>query len=95
VKVLISIAVRALGVLILVGVLGFAWLLWTFNRPPFDLGLLAQLRPGMSPEDVRQVLGAPSSVASASWVYSRSMAWPMVHIRFDHDGRFKEAEYDY
>jgi hypothetical protein len=52
---------KILGVLLLLAILGFGWLLWNFNRPPFDLARLQQLRPGMSQTEVRGILGVPKS----------------------------------
>ena len=76
-------------------VVGFAWLMWNFNRPPFDLARLKELQPGMSQHEVRQILGAPKSEFGGTWAYSRFMAWPIVYVRFDESGRFTESEYDY
>lgn len=86
---------RAAGLLLLLGALGGTWLIWNFNRPPFDLARLQQLRPGMSQADVRRLLGPPRSDFGDHWAYSRFLAWPIVYVRFDERGRFAESEYDY
>jgi hypothetical protein len=95
VKTAFSMTVRALGVLLLFCTVGLGWLMWNFNRPPFDLQRLEQLRVGMSQEETRQILGPPTSGDSNSWAYSRPMAWPIVYVRFDESGGFQESEYDY
>lgn len=77
------------------GVVGAGWLIWNVNRPPFDLGRLQQLRPGMSQAEVREILGAPQSDYGDNWAYSRFLAWPIVYVRFDESRRFTESEYDY
>jgi len=70
-------------------------LLWNFNRPPFDLRHLQQLRIGMTQDEVRHTLGVPSSRYSNSWNYSRVLAWPMVNVDFDDSARLKDWNYDY
>jgi hypothetical protein len=53
----------ALAALLLVGV---AFVLWQFDRPPFDLRLLEQLRVGMQREEVvSSVLGARAAFTPA------------------------------
>jgi hypothetical protein len=86
---------KALGVVFLFGVLAVAWAMWNINRPPFDLARLQQLRPGMSQQEVRKILGAPKSDYGDHWAYARFMAWPIVYIRFDESNRFRASEYDY
>lgn len=75
--------------------IGFALLAWQVNRAPFDLDLLKMLEPGMSQAAVRQKLGEPDSIYPDSWSYSRFLAWPIVYIRFDENGQFRESEYDF
>ena len=85
----------AAGVLVLCGILVFAWGMWQVNRPPFNLTLLERLAPGMTPEEVRAVLGSPTGTHEREWAYSRPLAWPIVYIYFDDSGRYKSSEYDY
>lgn len=73
----------------------FLVLLWRFDRPPFDLARLDDLRTGMTPEQVRDVLGSPSGTHDRSWSYSGWLSWPIVYIYFDESGRFSRHEYDY
>ncbi len=84
-----------LAAVILVPVVGFALLLWQFNRPPFDLGKLQRLQIGMNQQQVREVLGTPRSDYGESWAYSRFMAWPAVKLRFDESRHLKDWDYDY
>jgi hypothetical protein len=88
-------AVKAIGLILLLSVMVIAWAIWNFNQPPFDLARLQQLRPGMSQQEVRQILGPPKSDFGDHWAYSRSMAWPIVYVRFDQSNRFTTSEYDY
>ena len=76
--------------LVLIGLIS-----WNFNRPPFDLTRLQALSAGMGQEDVRKVLGHPTTVSNLSWSYSRFLAWPIVKVRFDEFGKLKDWEYDY
>lgn len=92
---LIHTAIKFVGVLLILGVVAVAWLMWNFYRPPFDLVRLNQLQPGMSKHEVREILGAPNVKFEDQWAYSRFMAWPIVYVRFDERGRFTESEYDY
>lgn len=93
--------VTFLGKLILVGattaVLLFIFAMATISMPPFDLDKLEQLKPGMTKDEVKVVLGHPSSDEQdngAHWVYD-GWGWPMVHIYFDVNERFESSEYDY
>jgi hypothetical protein len=70
-------------------------LVWRFDQPPFDLAILGDLRMGMTPEQVRQVLGSPSSTNDRSWAYSGWMSWPIVYIDFDESGQFSGHRYDH
>jgi len=49
----------------------------------------------MTQEEVFQILGEPRGRHAASWSYSRPMAWPIVYIHFDANGRVERHEYDY
>ena len=66
-----------------------------FNRWPFDEEILGRLRPGMSQAEVRTLLGSPRSSAHGHWAYTRTFAWPILHLHFDPDGRLERVERDY
>jgi len=66
-----------------------------FDKPPFDLARLNDLRTGMTVEQVRDVLGSPSSTYDQSWAYSGWMSWPVVYIYFDESGHFSSHRYDH
>src|SRR5690349_20465934 len=83
-----------LGLIVVVPIIALGGLMWQFNRPPFDLGKLHELSPGMSQNDVRRLLGKPNCADNHSWHYSRAFAWPIVHIYFDHSGKFQSSDYD-
>ena len=91
------------GTLLVLGVIGFGLLMWNFERPPFSLSRLQQLHPAMSTNDVKRVLGTPTSAwirtnqageAFCEWAYSRRMSWPIVYIYFNPDGTFARHRYD-
>jgi hypothetical protein len=86
-----SLLLRTVGAL---AALGFGLVIWQFNRPPFDLAKLQQLRKAMTQQQVRQILGEPQNANTTSWHYSRSMAWPIVHVHFDTNGKLESHEYD-
>jgi hypothetical protein len=79
---------------VLVWAAATTWLVWTFHRPPIDLDLLEQLRPGMSSHEVHSILGAPRSRLDAHWVYARPLSWPIVYVYFDENERFHRSRYD-
>ena len=80
---------------IALGTLGLGILGWQFDRPPFELTKLDGLVPGMSQDQVRDVLGPPSSVFHDSWAYSRMLSWPIVYVYFDESGRYASHRYDF
>ncbi|MCA9283604.1 MAG: outer membrane protein assembly factor BamE [Phycisphaerales bacterium] len=93
---LASLLVRSVIILFLLGVLVAALATWQFNRPPFDPGLLERLEIGMSPEQVRQILGEPRALGpdNRHWRYTAFMAWPIVHVDFDETGFVSGWDYD-
>lgn len=87
---------RTVALLLALGVLAFALVAWNFDQPPFDLALLAKLQPGMTREEVADVLGSRGApIGETEWVYARFGAWPLVHVHFDDAGRFVRAVYDH
>ncbi len=86
---------RFVGCLILVSVVVFGWFAWNFDRPPFELARLQQLQPGMSQGEVQTILGKPNADYGNHWAYSRFMAWPIVYVHFDKNGRFVKSVYDH
>lgn len=98
----ILLGVMTLGVLAGVGWLVFSML--QFNRPPFALSRLEQLRPAMTTNEVQKLLGTPASAwtrtngsgqAYSEWAYRRSSSWPIVYVYFRPDGTFESHRYDY
>jgi outer membrane protein assembly factor BamE (lipoprotein component of BamABCDE complex) len=45
--------------LFVLGVSSAGWLMFQLNRPPAELGRVRQLKPGMSQDEVRAILGTP------------------------------------
>jgi hypothetical protein len=88
---------------VLVAAFGIGFVTWQIERPPIELSGLEQLHGGMTTNDVRRLLGAPSSAwtrtndsgqASPEWAYSRRMSWPIVYVYFKPDGTFASHRYD-
>lgn len=86
---------RAFITLTLLVAAGLLFAMWRFDQPPFDLRLLDRLEPGMSKQQVREILGAPDHPTEGdTWSYSAFFAWPVVHVRFDAAGGLVSHEYD-
>lgn len=93
----------ALGCLVF-GVVGwFGFKMWQFERPPFPLSRLEQLRPTMTTNEVRLLLGTPADEWSrtndtgqvySEWAYSRRSSWSIVYVYFRPDGTFESHDYD-
>jgi outer membrane protein assembly factor BamE (lipoprotein component of BamABCDE complex) len=69
--------------------------------PPIPPGRMAQIKPGMSEEDVRRILGAPEHVirgghaytsngtrhvTGGQWTYTRPFTFGYVNVLFDTNG---------
>jgi hypothetical protein len=89
--------------LALMAVVGMGIFVWQFERPPFALSRLERLQTGMTTNDVRRILGAPTSAwlrtneagqACFEWAYSRRMSWPIVYVYFKADGTLERHRYD-
>jgi hypothetical protein len=89
---------------ILAGAGWFGFSMWQFNRPPFILSRLEQLRPAMTTNEVQKLLGTPASAwtrtngsgqAYSEWAYRRPSSWPIVYVYFKPDGTFERHRYDY
>lgn len=98
----ILLGVFAISIFAGVGWLGFVVL--QFNRPPFALSRLEQLRQTMTTNEVRQLLGTPAAEWSCTndtgqvyseWAYSRPSSWSIVYVYFRPDGTFERHVYDY
>jgi len=90
--------------IILIIVLVFGFLLWNFNRWPFDLKKLDSFNEKTTTEEVQKTLGKPKSIyykksdegeKIEEWIYSAPGAWPIVYIRFTHYGTYIDHETDY
>jgi hypothetical protein len=93
-----NIFLGALGCLGLGFVGWFGFVMWQFERPPFPLSRLEQLRPTMTTNEVRRLLGTPADEWSrtndtgqvyAEWAYFRPSSWPVVYVYFKPDGAFE------
>ena len=57
---------------------------WFLGRSPVPERKLAQLRVGMSKQEVQTVLGVPNAEwPDGTWVYAQPLGWPVVLISFD------------
>lgn len=86
---------KVIAGLLVVGFALLATLMWRFDQPPFDLAKLGDLRVGMTPEQVREVLGPPTSIFDDGWSYSGFLSWPIVYVYFDESGVLVSHRYDY
>ena len=102
-KRILSIGLGALACLVLIAVIGMGLFVWQFERPPFALSRLEGLQPSMTTNEVRQILGTPTSAwlrtnetgeLCSEWAYSRRMSWPIVYVYFKPDGTFRSHRYD-
>jgi outer membrane protein assembly factor BamE (lipoprotein component of BamABCDE complex) len=64
-----------------------------------SLSALEQVRPGMSQQAVRKVLGDPTTINKyedfgQSWFYTRA-TWCMVYVYFDRDGVVERTGHDH
>lgn len=75
----------------------FAFHVWSFSRPAVPTRKLARLSSNMDTNQVRRLLGPPTSAEVStnaevriitSWTYSRPNVWKFVVISFDADGKF-------
>jgi hypothetical protein len=102
-KIIITILCSLLGVILSIALV-FGFLLWNFNRWPFDLKKLDSFNEKTTTQEVQKTLGKPKSIyykkndegeKIEEWIYSASGAWPIVYIRFSHDGTYIDHETDY
>jgi hypothetical protein len=70
-----GILIKATGVLLLFGVLFIAYAILSFDSPPIPLAKLERLHPKMNTNDVRRLLGAPSSIFVSSNAEPRRVHW--------------------
>lgn len=99
----INFAAWSFCALIAVGVIGGAYLIWSFCRPPFPLKKLDLLHSSMTTNDVGKILGTPTSAWTrtnslgqpyAEWAYSKIGSWSIVYLYFTPDGNFQSHRYD-
>ncbi|MFT4514602.1 MAG: hypothetical protein ACI89X_000696 [Planctomycetota bacterium] len=83
------------GCLLVLGAASLIVAVWRFDQPPFDMARLEHLVPGMTPEQVRHVIGEPSSNYDRSWAYSGWWSWSIVYVAFDESGQYLSHRYDF
>jgi hypothetical protein len=67
---------------------------WAMEMPAVPASKLAQLRVGMSQEEVRQLLGSPSYDKGSQWIYRR-ITWAHLNVFFDASGQVRDFEHDF
>jgi hypothetical protein len=73
--------------LILVG-----FLVWRFiYGEVFSATLRARLKPGITTNEVRAIIGPPSSVSRGHWVYTRPLMYNVGLVFFDDSGHLTSA----
>jgi len=103
-KRILFICLTTVACLVLIALVGMGIFVWQFERPPFLLSRLERLQTSMTTNDVRQILGAPTSAwqrtneagqVCAEWAYSRRVSWPIVYVYFKADGTFERHRHDH
>jgi hypothetical protein len=83
------------------GVVGRELLRWDENRMPVPASRLGRLRDGMDTNEVRQIIGPPSSFSSVTnasgdfeerWLYLRWLGGPFVVVQFRPNGTVTNVE---
>jgi hypothetical protein len=72
---------------------------WMMEAPALPYSSMASIQPGMTCDEVRELLGAPKAVnlnedGSETWVYHRN-TWAVFFIYFSPDGVVDEAVHDF
>jgi outer membrane protein assembly factor BamE (lipoprotein component of BamABCDE complex) len=66
---------------------------WALQMPAVAPEKMAELQVGMTPDQVRKLLGEPTRDRGKVWQYSR-MTWAILVVRFGPDGRVVHFEHD-
>ena len=83
--------------LLLLFVVTVVWYANYFDSPPVDLQRVHALAKGATKDEVIKAIGPPQSRFNDDheWSYHRPLAWPILYILFDENGRYVEYEYDW
>ena len=75
--------------LLLIGLVAHAFV------SPVSQDALTELRPGMTPDEFRVLLGSPSEIDSkGQWTYSKALVFGYVTIHWRADGTY-DGEYNF
>jgi hypothetical protein len=89
-RILFASAVIPVAVVVSLGVRAF--------QPPVSLAKLGAVKPGMSESQVREILGSPTRIYSASsggqWTYERFLTFGYVNVLFDTNGVVEYGHYE-
>ena len=80
--------VRCVCVAAIVMIVGVA--MWRFNRPPVVLAELANVKEGMT----RNEVATRDRTDQNEWVYTWWGSWSIVRVWFDEAGRVRGVAYD-
>jgi outer membrane protein assembly factor BamE (lipoprotein component of BamABCDE complex) len=74
--------------------------LYVMSGHPISMSRLEKVQQGMTFEQVRQLLGSPTSVrhgdeGTIDWVYSSKWKWCYVMLSFSAEGRYTEYYHDH
>jgi hypothetical protein len=86
---------RLLAIVVLVGLFAVPVLGIRAFLDPVPVERLQRLRKGMTQDQVRQVLGEPTTIcAGGQWIYQRPLVFGFVNIQMGADGIYP-GEYNY
>ena len=71
-------------------------LLWNFPQPPKAYYLIQEMKLGSTKDEIVHSLGSPSGVREngKTLIYTRTLAWGILYVYLDDEGKLKHYEYD-
>jgi outer membrane protein assembly factor BamE (lipoprotein component of BamABCDE complex) len=70
---------------------------WCLNSPAVPEDMIAQLRVGMTQDEVRQLLGKPRAQAQwrdhPEWFYGHRLKRHLLRLRFDNQGLLRQFQH--
>lgn len=88
-----EVAIWLLSTLGLLAGLFVGWCAYYMEALPVSARSLAQVRPGMTPSQVQEILGPPTSRFECVWKYHWG-TWTSVDVYFDAHGQVRNVEVD-
>jgi len=59
---------------------------------PVPAGKVAQLKLGMSHDQVRKLLGEPAETTEQTWTYAKKLGFGWVHVYFDENNQLCDTD---